>query len=339
MVRANTTLFIHGGVMGENIKKINTEEIVLVLNRAEVFIIRTIYATKHLMDYHPGDVSSLVCHARNLNITIPPHIEENIEDFLLRELSHNLRHMPFQNTVSGISYLLLKGCELERLRNAVEYIFSFQNENGGIGSYEGDVSRIPNTGMFLSTILSKKYENEGIFGIYENQILKACNFLINEWTKDASQGNALPQKGALVLDTLLKCLDLNLEIHDLNHMIRNAVEIITEMQNENGAWTFLSKRTKNRVKLELSAPNITAMVMCSLCDVYLKEKSIDTPILSKGLSGNLFNAIKKGSTYLCETQTKFGFWHAHSNGELFFIAGKGALALKKTLEVLKYEQQ
>jgi hypothetical protein len=316
-------------------EEVTTEEISSALKRAEVYISRSIYVSNHLLEYHPADAAVLFSHAKQLNITMPPHLRERIEEFLVGEFSSDYERLPFKNIITGFSYLLLTGYDLEKLSTIVEYIFSFQNENGGLGSYKGDVGRIPNTGEFLSSILSRKYENEAVFKTFKDNILKACNFVICEWEKDFSSHIALSHKGAYVVGTLLKGVDMEVRIPHLCDTIRSAVEALLDMQLDNGSWTFLPKMSMKRVKLASSAPNITALVICSLCDAYLKEKSMNPPLLGEELSEKVLNSIKKGCKYISSSQTPYGFWYAHSIAESSFITGECALALKKSLEVLR----
>lgn len=333
--------FVQGVVMGKNSEEIATKEvipeeitpekIIPSLERAEVYLARSIYVSDHLLEYHPADAAVLFSHAKHLNITMPPRMEEKVEKFILEQFSTNYENLPFKNLVPGLSYLLLRGCELENLSYIVEYIFSFQNEKGGIGSYKGDVGRIPNTAGFLSSLLSEKHVNGSVFKEYEDRILKACNFIVYEWNKDFSSGMAVSHKGAYVVGTLLKCLHLNLKVQDLADSIKNAVKALLDLQLDNGSWTYLPKMSKKRIKLASSSPNITALALYSLCDVYLKEKST----LLGELSETVYNAIKEGCTYLCKSQTAFGFWYAHSIAESNVIAGECALALKRSLEVLR----
>jgi hypothetical protein len=312
------------------------DDIRSALNRAKMFITRLIFAYRSFTDYHTDDFSVLIYRATCLNITIPPYIEEKVKKFLLRSLDSDHERLSFQDTMVGVSYLLLKGHKPEKLNDILDHIFSFQNEDGGIGTQKGDISRIPNTGHFMTLVLSRDYLDEETFRVYEPRIVKACNFLIDEWNKDVSQHCALSYKGTHVLNTLQKCQDVNLEIPNLHTETIKTVEVLLDMQLENGSWSFLPKKTDKRILRELPAPNTTASVLLSLCGAYLKEKH--TPIVGRERSKNLFEAIGKGSTYLCNTQTEPGFWYAHDAGELSSITAQSALALKKCLEVYKNEQ-
>ncbi len=312
----------------------NRDEIATVLKRAKIFIAHSIYQYIPHIDYHPMDVAALVYYANSLDITVPPQVEEKTEKFLSGEIGNNYDKMPIREIFWGISYLLVKGYSLEQLSGPIKHVLSFQNENGGIGFYEGDVSRIPGTGWLLSTILSKKYENESIYKTHGDSILKAANFLVDEWTKDVSIGHALSYKGAYVLKSLLGCADLNIKARNLEDTIKHTVEILLDMQIENGSWTFLLKQSDSRISSALSAPHITSRVMLSLCGAYQRENNGATAILGKDLLDGILSAIEKGAKYLCETQFELGFWYAHDAGELAVINGQCALALKDVLEVL-----
>ncbi len=317
--------------------EIGIEEVGSVLKKTELFLSRLIFLSRHLIEDHAADMCVLVYHANRVGITVPPYIEEEIEKYLLKDLDSNYRKLPYRNTMWGTSYLLSRGYELERLSKVIEHAFSLQNEYGGIGSYEGDVGRIPNTSMLMSAILSKDHVHTPIFKTYETRILKACNFLVHEWKKDASVGNALAYKGAHVTETLLKCLDLNLKMENITDALKYTVGIVLDMQLKNGAWTFLAQKSTKRIGIELAVPNITAIVMVPLCELYIREKKGNKITLDEKLSETVFTAIKEGTKYLCETQTELGFWYAHSSEELSFITGRCALALKKGLEVLRNE--
>lgn len=312
----------------------NIDEITSVLKRTKIFIAHSIYQYIPHIDYHPMDVAALVYYANCLDITVPPQVEEKTEKFLSEEVGHNYSKMPIREIFWGISYLLVKGYTLEQLSGPIKHVLSFQNENGGIGFYEGDVSRIPGTGWLLSTILSKKYENESLYKTHRDKILKAADFLVDEWTKDVSIGHALSYKGAYVLTSLLGCADLNLTPHDLEDTITRTVGILLDMQSENGSWTFLLKQSDSRISSALSVPHITSRVMLSLCGAFQRENNGTTAILGKDLLDGVVGAIERGAKYLCETQFELGFWYAHDAGELAVINGQCALALKEVLEVL-----
>lgn len=312
----------------------DTKEITETLKKAKIFIAHSIFQYIPHIDYHPMDVAALVYFANRLDITIPPHVGEKTEKFLSNEIGHNYGKMPIREIFWGISYLLAKGYNLDQLRGPVENVLSFQNKNGGIGFYQGDVSRIPGTGWLLSAILSKEYENSDIYKANKERILDAADFLVDEWTKDVSIGHALSYKGAYVLTSLLGCVDLNLKPHDLEDTIERTVEILLDMQIENGSWTFLLKQSDSRISQALSAPHITARVMLSLCGAYLRETNGTTALLGKDLLDRIVDAVEKGARYLCETQNELGFWYAHDAGELAVINGQCALALEGALEVL-----
>ncbi|MBU7014530.1 MAG: hypothetical protein HXS52_00355 [Theionarchaea archaeon] len=316
-------------------KKIDVREIVIALRRAKIFIARIIYTHRNLLEYYPAHISALFCYARLLDIVVPRDIDESFEKFMLENLNRNYERMSFLDIFWGISYFSLKGYGSGKLSEFIEQIFSFQNENGGIGSHRGDIGRIPHTGRFLTALLSTEYESEDLFKSHEQKILKACDFLITEWSKDVSSGNALSHKGAAVLSGLSKCSEVNLGIQGLDQQIVDTIRVLLDLQIQNGAWTFLTKQTDDRISLELSAPNITAMVVRSLSEAYLKEKGNEAPKMSEELSRDVLLAIERGSKYLCETQSEFGFWPASNSGDLSVFAGESALALKPALEVLE----
>jgi hypothetical protein len=314
-----------------------TEEVIevgTVLDRTKVFIAHSIYQYIPHIDYHPMDVAALVYYAICLDIAVPTKVEERTEKFLFGEISRNYSKMPAREIFWGISYLLEKGHSLDELSGAIHHIFSFQNENGGIGFYEGDVSRIPGTGWLLSTILSEKHENGTMQKTLENKIQKAATFLVDEWVKDVSIGHALSYKGAYVLTSLLGCVDFDIKVKDLHETIKETVKILLDMQSKDGSWTFLLKQSDPRISSALSSPHITARVMLSMCRAYKKEKNGTITVLGEKFSEEILNAIKRGAQFLCETQSELGFWYAHDAGELAVINGQGALALQAALEVL-----
>ena len=235
--------------MAEEIIEIGT-----VLDRTKVFIAHSIYQYIPHIDYHPMDVAALVYYAICLDIAVPIKVEERTEEFLFGEISRNYSKMPAREIFWGISYLLEKGHSLDELSGAIHHIFSFQNENGGIGFYEGDVSRIPGTGWLLSTILSEKHENGTMQETLEDKIQKAATFLVNEWVKDVSIGHALSYKGAYVLTSLLGCVDFDIEVKDLHETIKETVKILLDMQSGDGSWTFLLKQSDPRISSALSSP-------------------------------------------------------------------------------------
>lgn len=319
----------------ETIEEITPERILLTLKSAEKYVARSIYISSHLLEYHSADAAVLFSHANLLNITVPSHIEEKVEEFLFKDLNNNYKNLPFKNLVSGFFYLLLRGYELSKLRSTVEHIFSFQRESGGIGAYKGDIGRIPHSSEFLSPILCEKYENEAVFRTYKPRILKACTFIIDEWNKDYSHGIAVPHKGAYVVSTLSKVVDMHLDVPSSVDTIQNAVEVLLDLQLDNGAWTYLPKMSMKRVKLASSVPNMTALAMRALCDIYMREKSTDAPILEKEQLKPIYDAVKNGCKYLRKTHTAYGFWYAHSIAESTHITGESAIALKKSLGVLR----
>lgn len=312
----------------------NIDEIKTILKRSKIFIAHSIYQYIPHIDYHPMDVAALIYYSNCLDITVPPQVEEKTEKFLSGEILNNYKKMPIREIFWGISYLLVKGYTLEQLKGPIEHVLSFQNENGGIGFYEGDVSRIPGTGWLLSTILYKKYENESLYKVNRDKILKAADFLVDEWNKDVSIGHALSYKGAYVLTSLLGCADLNIIPHDMEDTIKRTVEILLDMQSKNGSWTFLLKQSDSRISSALSVPHITSRVMRSLCRAYQTETNSTTPILGKDLLSDVVGALEKGAKYLCDTQFELGFWYAHDAGELAVINGQCAMAMKEVLEVL-----
>jgi hypothetical protein len=322
-------------IASEEVVDVTPERILSTLKSAEKYIARSIYVSSHLLEYHSADAAVLFSHANLLNITVPPYMEEKVEEFLFKDLSGNYENLPFKNLVSGFFYLFLRGYTLEKLESTVERIFSFQHESGGIGAYKGDIGRIPHTAEFLSPILCKKHVNDPVYRKYNPRVVTACRFIIDEWNKDYSHGIAVPHKGAYVVSTLSKGVDLQFDVPGSEDTIRIAVETLLDLQLDNGAWTYLPKMSMKRVKLASSVPNMTALAMRALCDAYMREKSTDIPILKKEVLPTIYGAVKKGCEYLLKTHTAFGFWYAHSIAESTHITGESALALKKSLGVLR----
>ncbi|MBU7022620.1 MAG: hypothetical protein HXS40_00510 [Theionarchaea archaeon] len=310
-----------------------TQEIGSALKKSKIFIAHSIYQYIPHIDYHPMDVAALAYYATCLDITIPPKVEQKTEQFLLKEIRKNYAKMPMREIFWGLSYLLVKGHTLSELSGPIEHIFSFQNESGGVGFYQGDVSRIPGTGWLLSTILSEDHKGEKIYETHKEKILKAANFLVDEWTKDVSIGHALSYKGAYVLTSLLRCQGVGLEPKNLKDTVNQTVDILLDMQIENGSWTFLLKQSDKRISFSLSAPHITSRVMLSLCEAYQRDND-SSGMVDEAALDRTITAIENGSIYLCETQNELGFWYAHDAGELAVINGQCSLGLKEALEVL-----
>ena len=305
-----------------------------ILNKVKIFIAHSIFQYIPHIDYHPMDIAALIYYANTLDITVPPKVKKRTREFLSREIGQNYGEMPIREILWGVSYLLMEGYTLEELSDPIKHVFSFQNRNGGIGFYRGDVSRIPSTGWLLSTILSEKFKNDALYVTQKEAILKAANFLVDEWTKDVSLGHALAYKGAYVLSSLLGCRIVDLNAHDADRTIRHTLEILLNMQIENGSWTFLLKQSNSRISVALSSPYITSQVMLSLCRAHQSERIHTANILTKDQLEMVLGTVDKGAEYLCETQHELGFWYAHNAGELAVINGQCALALKEALEVL-----
>lgn len=312
----------------------DVERIFAVLNKVKIFIAHSIFQYIPHIDYHPMDIAALIYYANALDITIPPQIKRKTREFLSKEIECNYSEMPFREILWGISFLLMEGYTLEELSDPIKHVFSFQNKNGGIGFYKDDVSRIPSTGWLLSTILSEKFKNDNLYVVQREAILKAVNFLADEWTKDVSLGHALAYKGAYVLTSLLGCRDVDLDEYNAENTVAHTIETLLDMQTENGSWTFLLKQSDSRISVALSSPHITSQVMLSLCKAHCSERSRAQSILTTTQLKMIVGAVEKGTEYLCETQHELGFWYAHNAGELAVINGQCALALREALEVL-----
>jgi prenyltransferase beta subunit len=162
-------------------------------------------------------------------------------------------------------------------QKGIEWIYACQNNDGGLGRFQGDRSRIPVTWRVIKA-LTRVEAN-----INEKKI-KMIQWLEKEWSKDMESGG-LSYKGAGVL-----LANAYAPGHMSNDLINSSINWLINDQLDQGGWSAYNEAPVGPV------PSYTALALQALL-FYSQEK-------------NVRDAIDKGLIWMNNSRVE-GYWQEH----------------------------
>jgi len=164
-----------------------------------------------------------------------------------------------------------------QINKGIARLYTCQNENGGIGRFHGDISRIPLCFYTLEAFRS--------CGVSKNeQVVKMIRWMEQEWTKDAKMGGLTYKCGFVLLANACYPGDFN------SAFVASSLEWLLRHQLANGSWSAYERAPVG------SDPTYTAIALRAL----IKYRRFF----------NLKDTIERGFEWLLDNQSN-GIWTAH----------------------------
>ncbi len=211
----------------------------------------------------------------------------------------------------------------EVIRYAVDHLIERRLKDGGWGFNAVDVSRIPCTAIMIILVVEC-----GLAEGYMHHIQEAYHWLQRKWSDELVDEKLLPFKAAHLLGCASSLHGCRIDVVDINsELFYRTIDLLMKSQLQNGAWTYLLGRVDDPLRLELSSPYHTAIILPRLIRAYSYARDTQKEPMTE--------CIVKAARYLCESQNLFGCWYATHNDPLVRMLCLGIMALNHALMFIK----